>query len=123
MSDKSLAFVRFLSLRAALASTKTDIPTLHHDTDQLLGYIYELNAANHVVSMTHLFHKQTFGAPPTIQRRVKELIDAGLITTYEGVDKRQRYLKVTESGERYLQECSELLRSAVSGQACLCDVK
>lgn len=123
MTNKYLAFVRFLNLRAALASTKAEQATLHHDADQLLGYIYELNAAGHVVSMTHLFHKQAFGAPPTIQRRVKELIDAGLITTYEGADKRQRCLKVTESGERYLQECSELLLTAVSGQTCPCDVK
>lgn len=114
MTHKSLAFVRFMNLRAALETKDDQGPSLHHDADQLLAYVYEQDTGGHVISMTHLFHKQCFGAPPTIQRRVKELMAAGLLQSFEGADKRLRCLKVTEAGERYLEKCSELLCLAVT---------
>lgn len=115
MTEKSLAFVRFLNLRAAISSNDNDHGTFHHDTDLLLSYIYEHNAAEKPLIMTHLFHQKTFGASPTIQRRIKELVDAGLIETYGGEDKRQRCLKLTEAGIAYLQKCSDLMQAALSG--------
>ena len=115
MSEKSLPFVRFLNLRAAMEANASDQPTMHHDTDELLAYIYERNQAGNVVSMTDLFHARVFGAPPTIQRRIKELISSGLLVTSEGSDKRQRCLQVSAAGERRLEAYSRLLCLVVQG--------
>lgn len=114
MTDKSLAFVRFLNLRSVLSASENDRGTFHHDTDLLLSYIYEHNAAEKPLNMTHLFHQKNFGASPTIQRRIKELVSAGLIETYGGADKRQRCLRLTAAGVAYLQQCSALMQAAIA---------
>ena len=78
-------------------------------------YLYEQSRAEKEVIMTHLVHQKSFGAPPTIQRRIKELIDANYIETYNGADKRLRCLRLTDAGIRYLEECSDLLCAASQG--------
>lgn len=112
MTKKSLAFVRFLNLKSLLTSSRVGESVLHHDADELLCYIYEQNRAEKEVIMTHLVHQKIFGAPPTIQRRIKELLDSYYIETYNGHDKRLRCLRLTNAGVRYLEECSDLLCAA-----------
>lgn len=112
MAEKSLAFVRFMNLRSVLGAEQAEQQALHHDADLLLCYIYEQNMAEKAVIMTHLFHQKSFGAPPTIQRRIKELIHVGYVETTHGEDKRHRCLKLTNTGIAYLQKCSELLCTA-----------
>lgn len=114
MTQKVLPFVRFMKLREILESKSTPKKPLHHDMDALLACLYEANDTGAVVSMTSLVQQQRFGAPPTIQRRVKELLAAGFVESYDGLDKRQRCLRLTKQGMDYLEECSEMLCIAMS---------
>lgn len=123
MAKKSLPFVRFVNLLEILKSQSPNEKALHHDVDALLAYLYQADQAGTVVSMTALVQQQRFGAPPTIQRRVKELLAAGLIETFDGVDKRQRCLRLTNQGQDYLQKCSEMLCQAMSGHPCGCTTR
>ena len=116
MTQKSLPFVRFMRLREIFESESGGQKILHHDEDALLVYLYQAHAAGAVVSMTALMHQKRFGSSPTIQRRVKELLTAGLVETHGGVDKRQRCLRLTAQGLAYLEKCSEMLGLAYSGE-------
>lgn len=117
MANQSLAFVRFMRLLEALKSESKHRGVLHHDADLLLGFLYEESEAGRAVIMTSLVHQLRFGTPPTIQRRVKELIASGFVEIAGGDDKRHRCLKVTAVGDAYLKECSRLMSLAASNGA------
>lgn len=123
MKKSSHAFVRFLNLYRALNQTSSaEEPSRpqHPEAVAILAFISAQNELGFATTMTHIVQKIEFGTPPTIQRRMKELLDCQFIEFYEGSDKRQRLLRSTASGEDYLEYCSKLMSDALGGDECPC---
>lgn len=117
MKKNSHSFVRFLNLFRALNSGVAD-PSgaigIHQEAVAILAFIYAENERASYPTITKIVQKIEFGAPPTIQRRLKELQGLRFIEFCGGVDKRHKLIRVTEEGNDYLGLCSKLLEDALS---------
>lgn len=116
MKKSSHAYVRFLNVYRALnqeGATTECKRSIHHDAVAVLAFISAQNELGIPITFTHIVQKIEFGTPPTIQRRLKELLDCQFVAFSQGADKRQRLLKSTAEGERYLAECSQMMSEAL----------
>jgi hypothetical protein len=121
MIKSSHAFVRFLNLYRSLrqeSETSDALKPQHPEAVAILAFVSAQNELGIATTATHIVQKNEFGTPPTIQRRMKELLDSRFIEFYEGSDKRQRLLRSTTSGENYLEKCSKLMFEALGGGSC-----
>lgn len=63
------------------------------------------------VNVNSLLCCPMLGSQPTVTRRINELEDLKLILSEKSDDQRMRIFKLTELGEKYLEECSNTLKS------------
>ena len=121
MKKSSHTFVRFLNLFRALNNNYADkgVSTIHQEAVAILAYVSEEHSNGRCTTITKVVQQIEFGTPPTIQRRLKELVALEFIVLCKGDDKRHRLLKVTEQGDAYLRDCSKLLGDVV--RPCSCD--
>lgn len=116
MKKSSHSFVRFLNLFRTLNNNFVDtagVVGIHQEAVAILAFVsFENERADHP-TITKIVQKIEFGTPPTIQRRLKELLALRFVEFCEGEDKRHRLLRVTPEGNAYLKACSKLLEDAL----------
>lgn len=117
MKTSGYAYVRFLNLMKVLQKSN-HISDHHPQAMAVLAYISKNTQQNQVVTITNLVNQQEFGSLPTVLRRLAELQQAGLITYGSGPDQRLKLVFLTQSGERLLEFCSEVMRMAVLAPSC-----
>lgn len=122
MNKSSQVFVRFLNLYRALNKgyTKTGAMGIHQEAIAILVFVSAQNELAQYPTITKIVQQMEFGTPPTIQRRLSELITLGFIEFCDGDDKRHRLLKVTVEGDAYLKACSKLMHDVVRPGSCDC---
>lgn len=116
MKKSSHPFVRFLNLYRALNQqpySEESTKPLHAEAIAILAFISSQNELGCHTSITRVVQQNDFGAPPTIHRRIKELLELRFLAFYDGPDKRHRLLKSTQAGEAYLKSCTELMLAAI----------
>lgn len=124
MKKNSHAFVRFLNLFRALNKDCIEgsgYSQIHHEAVAILVFVSAENHCAVYPTITKVVQAIEFGTPPTIQRRLKELLTLGFVEFCEGEDKRHRLLRVTVKGDAYLNECSKLLERSL--EPCVKDCK
>lgn len=121
MSKSSRPFVRFLNLYRTMNENDhyRQGKQMHPEAVAILAYVSSKEEIGQHTTISHVVKKNVFGAPPTVQRRIQELLDCKFIEFYAGTDKRHRLLKISTTGEKYLQDCSDLMQEAlvISGKA------
>lgn len=116
MSKSSHPFVRFLNLYRTMneCDHSHQGKPLHPEAVAILAYISSNDESGKHTTISHIVKKNEFGAPPTVQRRIHELLGCKLIEFYTGIDRRHRLLRVSPAGEKYLQDCSDLMLEALA---------
>jgi DNA-binding MarR family transcriptional regulator len=123
MKENSQSFVKFLNLFRALNKTYSENEGslgIHQEAVAILSFVSSENERGVYPTITKVVQKNDFGTPPTIQRRLKELLQLGLVEFIDGSDRRHRLLKLTAQGNAYLQKCCELMKEALGPCACNC---
>ena len=114
---KSLPYVKFLNLLLQEARSNKLVmqETFHHHLDAMLAFILNGEDMGDGVTASDIVSINVFGAPPTVKRRIQELVDCGFIKVNK-IDKRRRqFLTVSDYGINHLKQISSLMVEAVSG--------
>ena len=124
MSENSHPFVRFLSLYRALnksySVSRADCFDFHQDAVAILAFVCSENQKLCYPTISRVVQQIEFGTPPTVQRRLNELLQHGLIEFCVGENKRHRHLKLTMAGKKYLDDCAKLMREVLGSCGCEC---
>lgn len=122
MNNSSQVFVRFLNLFRALNKSyaNADLVGIHQEAVAILVFVSAHNELAMYPTITKIVQQIEFGTPPTIKRRLNELIVLGFIEFCDGDDRRHRLLKVTTEGDAYLKACSKLMHDVVRPDTCDC---
>lgn len=117
----SLPFARFIKLIKAIDDLP--IPMEHFNRhrmqyDYILGQISLSKSKGRNITVTDLLNCPILGSQPTGNKRLQELITYGLISSEEGVDRRQKVLMVTETGHKYMLACSNAMEQAMRQTSC-----
>lgn len=63
------------------------------------------------VSVNTLLNYSKFGSQPTLCKRINELEEFKFITSQKSADQRVRSFEITDRGEQYLDQCSQILQT------------
>jgi hypothetical protein len=117
--SKSLRFARFIHLIEAI--DQLPIPAELYNRyrtqyDYILVQICLGDWAGKKLSVSNLYQYPILGSQPTVNKRLRELINYGLVQACEGIDRRQKVLVLTNEGKQYLEACSEAMSKALDLQ-------
>ena len=113
----SLPFARFVQLLKAIEQLPIpeDLYNRHRaQYDCILGKLCISSSKGRLLTVAELTNCPTLGSQPTANKRIQELVKFGLIESKEGEDRRQKVLKITPLGHRYLEACSEAMVKAIA---------
>ena len=112
----TLSFARFIQLMKAIEQLPMPAERFNRHRmqyDYILGQICIARAKGKEKTVADLTDCAMLGSQPTANKRLKELISCGLITSKEGDDRRQRILALSEAGHQYMAACSNAMEKAM----------
>lgn len=111
----SVPFVKLINTLKAIDDLPMpmDLFNQHRwDYNNILTEVHAAWLVKQPLNVAQAIDRNSLGSQPTAHRRIKELVNMGLVEIYLGEDRRVKYLKVSANGVHYLERCSKMMRKA-----------
>lgn len=82
------------------------------ERDKILLHVFGRSGS--VTTISDLLRTESFGTLPTLQKRLRRLIEIGLASATAGKDKRTRVITLTAEGLKHLNARGKRIRAAVA---------